>query len=450
MIAPARMAAYEILQAVSSGRSDLSTATNRARGALKDARDRALAFEIATGVQRWRLTLDYLVEHFARRPVTSLDPEVLDILRLAAYQLLYLSRVPVAAAVDDAVKMTRKVGKTSASGLVNAVLRALSRTRHALPLPPRPHDNDERAAIEYLSVSFSHPRWLAARWYGRLGLSGAAAWMAFNNRPAPLVLRANPIRTNVETLQRRLSQLGIPAERGRYAPDALVVQGNLSAELEEGSFVVQDEASQLITLLAGDQPGRNVLDTCASPGGKATALAAAVGDRGHVVACDVRYRRMRLLADTVQASGATNVKLVQADLMNDPPFAPVFNSVLVDAPCSGLGTLRRDPDIKWRRQASDLGPLASAQATLLRHAAKMVVPGGRLVYATCSSEPEENDEVVDAFLRERSDFAPVDARRVHLLMPHDVVDERGRLRTSPDCHGLECFFGAVLERSPHL
>ncbi len=454
MIAPARIAAYHILQAVSSGRTDLSTATAQARATLQDERDRALASEIAIGVQRWRLTLDHLIQRLVRRPIDSLDPEVLDLLRAGAYQILHLSRVPVSAVVDDAVKMTRKVGKGSASGLVNAVLRTLSRTRHALPLPGRPDDErDQDAAIDYLSLSLSHPRWLAARWYHRLGLARAEEWMTFNNRPAPLSLRANPFRTTAEELRHRLSALDVATHRGRYAPDAVIVDGGPSlhdANVETSSFVVQDEASQLVALLAGDTPGPRVLDACASPGGKATALAAALHDREWLIACDIRPRRMRLLADTIRAAGAGNIRLVQADLTRELPFEPVFSCVVVDAPCSGLGTLRRDPDIKWSRQLSDLAPLASTQSEMLRHAARVVRPGGRLVYATCSSEPEENDQVADRFLLERFDFTPVDAQRVHSAMPHEVVDEAGRLRTTPDRHGLECFFGAVFERSPHL
>lgn len=454
MIAPARLAAYDILMAVTSGRADLSSATARARASLEDERDRALASEIATGVQRWLLTLDHLIQQLARRPIEKLDLEVVNVLRMGAYQLLHLSRVPASAVVDDAVKMARRMGKSSASGFVNAVLRTLSRTRRALPLPGRPADDaDREASLDYLSVALSHPRWLAERWYDRLGLARAEAWMTFNNRPPALTLRANPLRATAAALVRRLATKQVASHQARYAPDAVVVDDGpalYSTDIDPSWFVVQDEASQLVTLLAGDNPGPLVLDTCASPGGKATALAAALHGRGSLVACDVRDRRMTLLAHTVRVAGAENIRLVQADLTRALPFQPVFNCVIVDAPCSGLGTLRRDPDIKWRRQASDLASLASAQGDMLRHAAEMVAPGGRLVYATCSSEPEENEDVAGAFLAARTDFAHVDARQTHPAMPPEAVDEAGRLRTTPDRHGLECFFGAVFERSRQL
>jgi 16S rRNA (cytosine967-C5)-methyltransferase len=450
MIAPARLAAYQILSTLSSRRSDLPTAIAHTRESLRDERDKALAAEIATGVQRQRPALDYLIAHFAKRPLARLDPEVLDILRLSAYQLLHLSRVPAAAVVDDAVKLTGKLGKRSASGLVNAVLRTLSRNRASLPLPTRPDvDSDRERALDYLSITLSHPRWLAARWLDRMGLNRAEAWMQFNNRAAPLTLRANTVRASVSDVQQQLAKEEVVTHRGRFAPDALIVdEGHplRGSDANAGFFIVQDEASQLVTLLAGDRPGPLMLDACASPGAKTTAFAARMSEDGLVVACDIRDRRMALLRQTVQATGAANVRLVQADVLEALPFAPRFATAIVDAPCSGLGTLRRDPDIRWRREETDLPALASRQRQMLQHAAAVLVPGGRLIYATCSSEPDENEHVVEAFARETSAFEPIDARSVHAHLPAETIDARGHLRTEPDRHGLECFFGAVFER----
>jgi 16S rRNA (cytosine967-C5)-methyltransferase len=454
MIAPARLAAYDILRAISAGRADLPGAIAYTRDSLADERDRALAAEIATGVQRQRSALDHLIVHFAKRPLERLDLEVVEILRLSAYQLLHLSRVPASAVVDDAVNLVGKAGKRSASGFVNAVLRRLSRNRAALPLPPVPADEADRgAALAYLSITLSHPGWLAARWYDRLGFRRAEAWMTFNNRPAPLTLRANALHGSVEDLQIRLGAAGVKVRPGLFAPQALVVEEGhplRGPAADAGWFVVQDEASQLIPLLAGEHPGPLVLDTCASPGGKTTAIAATIHGQGSVVACDVRDRRMTLLRQTVRAAGADNVWLVQADGMAALPFSRTFSAVVVDAPCSGLGTLRRDPDIRWRRNESDLAVLAHAQRQMLNHAAAAVARGGRLVYATCSSEPEENEQVVEAFLRETPAFVAMDARHAHRALPAETVDERGHLRTEPDRHGLEAFFGAVFERARNL
>jgi 16S rRNA (cytosine967-C5)-methyltransferase len=449
MIAPARIAAYEILSAVEAGRADLADALAATRATLRDDRDKGLAAEIAIGVQRRRAALDYLIAHFAKRPIQRLDREVLEILRLSAYQLVHLSRVPAAAVVDDAVDLTGRMGKRSASGLVNAVLRAISRHRHALPLPSRPADPDDRPhAIEYLAVTLSHPPWLVSRWYDTYGFDATETWLRFNNAPSPLTLRANRLRNTPQELIERLRKDDVIVQSARFAPDALIVtEGHpLRGDgLEAGWFVVQDEASQLVTLLAGGDPGALVLDTCASPGGKATALAAAMQGRGLLVACDVRDRRLDLLRRTVAASGATNVRLVQADLLQPLPFVRAFDCVFVDAPCSGLGTLRRDPDIKWRREEDELRTLAAAQLEMLRHAAAAVAPGGRLIYATCSSEPEENESVVEAFLAGTADFSPLDPAS-STPVPPAVINERGHLRTYPHIHGLEAFFGAAFRR----
>jgi 16S rRNA (cytosine967-C5)-methyltransferase len=231
----------------------------------------------------------------------------------------------------------------------------------------------------------------------------------------------------------------------RYAPDGLIVdEGHplRGSGQDQGLFVVQDEASQLVTRLAGDRPLSRVLDTCASPGGKTTAIAALMEGGGILVACDVRDRRIDLLRRTVAASGAANVRIVQADLLRPLPFGAIFDGVLVDAPCSGLGTLRRDPDIRWRRREDDLARLAAAELTMLQHAAGAVAPGGRLIYATCSSEPEENEGIVAAFLATTRGFTPLHAGEAARLDPA-LIDHRGHLRTQPDLHGLEAFFGAV-------
>lgn len=450
MIAAARVAAFDILTAVSSSDIDLASAIDRGRARLGEARDRALATEIALGVQRARGTLDYLIGHFSNRAIDQLDPEVLQILRLSAYQLLHLTRVPASAIVDDAVKLSRHVRKASASGLVNAVLRALSRARRQLPLPTRPADRSDREQmIAYLSVTLSHPRWLVERWLDRLGFERTEAWLAFNNGAAPLTLRANTLRTTAPLLRTKLEAIGIATTPGRYAPHALLVErgqdlGALPSLASE--FVAQDEASQLVPLLAGPAPGRRVLDACASPGGKTIAMAAAMPPSGLIVACDLRERRMRLLRQTVAVAGAEQVRLVRVDFRSPPPFKPSFDCVLVDAPCSGLGVLRREPDIKWRRQAAHLQDFADRQLQMLQRAAEVVAPGGRLVYATCSSESIENEDVARRFAAGRPGFRHVDAGTCHPSLPPEVVDDSGDLRTTPDQHGLEAFFGTVFQR----
>lgn len=446
MTAPARRAAYRALRAIAGDRADLPAALAQSRQQLPDERDRSLAAEIVTGTLRWQRSFDHLIEHFAKRPLGRLDPDVTTILRLSLYQLLHLDRVPAAAVVDDAVDLTRGAKKTSAAGFVNAVLRATLRQRHRLPLPPRPDANADHASqMAYLGVTHSHPDWLVARWLDRHGFDAAERWVRFNNETPRLTLRANTLTARREEVAIALAADGIDTEVTRYAPNGLVVtSGNPLRRSADGLFFVQDEASQLVTLAVGAQPAERVLDFCASPGGKSTAMAGDMRDTGILVACDVRPRRLALLDQTIRASGARHTHVVQVPPSGPLPFEAVFDRVLVDAPCSGLGTIRRDPDIRWRRLESDLEALARGQLALLDRAADVVGAGGRLVYATCSSEPEENEHVVDAFLAGHPEFTIVDLRQdASALAP--FLDARGMMRTLP-FDGLEAFFAAALVR----
>ncbi|HKY20906.1 MAG TPA: 16S rRNA (cytosine(967)-C(5))-methyltransferase RsmB [Vicinamibacterales bacterium] len=449
MIGPARTAAYAALREINGGRLDLPAALAQVRPSLQDERDRSLAADLVTGTLRWQGQLDHLIAEFAKRPLGKLDFEVLQILRLGAYQLIHLDRVPAAAAVNDAVSMTRRARKTSAAGLVNAVLRGISRNTHRLPIPPRPPEGD---ALAYLEVALSHPRWLAERWLQRYGFDAAERWETFNNTAAPITLRVNRLKTTRDALVASLADHGVEVEPARYAPDGLIVQsGNpLRTPLAgTGLFFLQDEASQLVSLLGAPDAGMRVLDTCASPGGKTTALAALADDRAAIVAADARTARVQLLSETVNTSGSKRIRVVQADLEAGLPFTSTFDVVFVDAPCSGLGIVRRDPEIRWRRTEAELTSLAGAQLRMIRNAADAVRPKGRLIYATCSSEPEENEALVSEFLRANEQFRLVDLRAeqpAHFAAIDPVLDEAGYLRTRPDRHGLEAFFGAVMRK----
>jgi 16S rRNA (cytosine967-C5)-methyltransferase len=448
MTAPARVAAYRALLAVGADRTDLPAALAASRRDLSDERDRALAADIVTGALRWQRSLDHLIEHFARRPLRRLDPDVATILRLSLYQLLRLDRVPAAAVVDDAVDLTRGARKASAAGFVNAVLRTMLRQRHRLPLPGRPERSDDRAAwLAYLGITHSHPEWLVARWIDRYRTDAAERWVRFNNETPRLTLRANTLTATRDRVAGALAAHDIETEPKHDAPDGLiVVRGNPLRGPLDGSFFVQDEASQLVTLAVDVRAHQRVLDLCASPGGKTTAMAAAMGDTGTIVASDVRARRLALLRGTVRLSGARHVRIVRVPASGPLPFFQRFDAVLVDAPCSGLGTIRRDPDIRWRRAEADLRLFARDQLALLDRAADVLAPGGRLVYATCSGEPDENEAVVDAFLAHRSDFEVSDLRQHGPRVLAPFLDERGMMRTLPFEHGLEAFFAGVLVR----
>jgi 16S rRNA (cytosine967-C5)-methyltransferase len=463
-VSPARGVAYRVLRAVDAGRADLPSALERGRARLPDDRDRGLAAEIVIGTLRWRGALDHVIEYYSGRALARLDPEIADVLRMGAYQLLYLNRVPAAVAVDEAVTLARQSRKRSAAGLVNAVLRAIAKDRDRPPLPPRPTSlseqdgrplgaADQEAALDYLSITLSHPRWLAKRWLERYSFAGAEAWARFNNSPAPVTLRANTLRASAEALVEELAGRGVDVRRTDRAPDGLVVTGGnvfRTGLVGSGRLLVQDEASQLVALMVGARPGTTVLDACASPGGKTVALAGEMNNRGLLVAGDTRPRRVELLRRTLTVSGATCARIVRLDLRDQAPFRAVFDRVFVDAPCSGLGTIRRDPEIRWRRREEDLGSFAGEQRRMLAGAAGAVAPGGWLVYATCSSEPEENEEIVDHFLAGHPEFGGLGLREAADMLPpclHGLVGEDFCLRTEPGHHGLEAFFASVLRRA---
>jgi len=451
MIAPARLAAFDVLMVVERGTVSLPSALAAVRDRLEDERDHALLAEITNGTLRWQGQIDHVIACLSSRPCERLDVEILLILRLSVYQLMHLDRVPPAAVVHDAVQLARRAGKTSAAGLVNGVLRAWQRRAGDLALPPRPPSTTRpprEQALDFLSITLSHPRWLAARWLDRYGFDDAVHWAEFNNQPAPLTLRVNRLILNRDELIARLAETGVEATPTRFAPDGVHVRkGNpLAGPLaDDGLFVPQDEASQLVARLVDAQPGERVIDLCAAPGGKTTALVSAMADRGLLVALDVRHSRVRLLARTIRRVGATSVRIVCADARRTLPFSAVFDRALLDAPCTGLGTIRREPEVRWRRHEPDLGEFSATQIDMLDRASVLIGPRGRLVYSTCSSEPEENEQVVAAFLESHATFRRLDATDATPDL-EPVVDRDGYLRTSPSAHGLEAFFGAVLVR----
>jgi len=447
----ARLAAARILLAVERGKTTLAAEVDRARREVS-ARDHALLLELAAGTLRWQNELDAVIEPVARRAVASLDPEVRASLRLGVYQLRHLDRVPVHAVVNESVEVTRQLGRMRSAGFVNAVLRNLVR-KQTSGLPDRPASGDSRTkALAYLSRTLSHPEWLVARWLDRWGFDAAEAWCQFNNASPDLTVKS--LRGLAPgALVEALTGEGVDAQPARYvlgavrlAPGSL---GRLSSTWRD-ELVVQEEASQIVALAAGVRPGARVLDLCAAPGGKTIILSERLAGHGLLIASDHRPARVRLLSATVRKAQAP-ARVLSLDATQPLPFGPIFDVVLVDAPCSGLGVLRRDPDLKWSRHLDDLPRFAEMQRRMLAHAAGVVAPGGRLLYATCSSEPDENDAVVDQFLVAHSEFA--------LTTPDfggtvedaaTLLDSRGFLRTLPFTHRLDAFFGAVLARSTLL
>jgi len=406
--------------------------------------DRALVTELTYGVLRWRGKLDWILSQVSDRPVAALDRPVRQILRLGAYQLCCLTRIPDFAAVDQAVRLARRAGAERSAGYVNAVLRSVARRRD-WPAPDPSAD-----PLGYWETAGSHPRWLVERWVARLGPEDAGRFMEANNAPPPVTVLANPLKTKIEDARRVLTEAVPDVVPGRWVPGAFSMRGAGSPSdlpgFASGWLIPMDEAGALPVLALDPLPGQRVLDACAGGGSKSALIAARVGSAGEVVALDQSPRAMRRLEGAIRRLGLAAVRPRLADARTAGTEWPgQFPRVLLDAPCTGLGTIRRRPEIRWRRQMQDLLRAATLQRELLEGVAGAVAADGLLVYSTCSLEPEETDDVVAAFLAAHPEFRPDDPRMA-LPQAADLVDGQGYLRTWPHRHGTDGFFVARLRR----
>lgn len=442
----ARSVAFEVLARVDEGAyADLALGSTLAR--LPDARERALATELVYGVLRRRARLDFALAPFCRQPLAKLEPAVLRLLRLGAYQLLELDRVPTRAAVHASVELAKRLGLQRVGGLVNGVLRALDRGRHSIPWP-----DPAAAPAAYLEHVLSLPGWLARRWLQEQGLAEARKLAAAMQEPAPFTLRVNTLRCHREELLAAFAAAGHQARATAFAPEGVTLLKRREAGLpgeERGDFQVQDQASMLVPHLLGPRPGERLLDACAAPGGKTSQLAALAGNRAEILALDLHPQRAALVTAGAERLGCRGITARAWDMTRVPDFlAPAsFDGILVDAPCSGLGVLRRNPELRWRRNPGDLRRLAELQGAILATAAPLLRPGGRLVYSVCTQTPEETGEVLAGFLAAHPDFEREDLRP--LSPPHwaPLFDDSGALRSLPHRHdGMDAFWAVRLRR----
>ena len=441
---PARVSAARALQRVADDDAFADLALDAEITARQlSTRDAALATELVYGTLRWQRYLDWILAPHSRRALPSLDTRVLVLLRMTAYQVAFLERIPSFAAVSDAVSLAKGRSRQGTPEFVNAVLRSFAR-RGAREREPRPPDD----AVDALAVRLSFPTWLAARWIERYGADEASALMrAMNERP-PMTVRANTLRLTRETLAQRLaSEERLSGTPTAYAPEGLVVEhGGAPAAwraFADGACAVQDEASMLVARMLGVEPGEVVVDACAAPGTKTTHLAQLMENRGRLVAFDPQPARLARVTEAARRLGITIVETRggTAEALSGE-LTGICDGVLVDAPCSNLGVLRRNPEVKWRREAADVSGNATRQREILTAAARMVKPGGRLVYATCSTEPEENEAVAAAFREARPEFV-VDPP-VGFPLP---LDDDGVLRCRPHRHGTDGFTAVRFRRA---
>ncbi|MBI2411897.1 MAG: 16S rRNA (cytosine(967)-C(5))-methyltransferase RsmB [Deltaproteobacteria bacterium] len=426
----ARLSALKVLERVEAG-AYVDIILDAGLSGLDEA-DAGLATELVYGVLRWKGRLDHIIDNFSSIKTAKLERRVLIALRLGAYQLLFLDRIPARAAINETVNLVKSGGERKA-GFVNAVLRALDAGRSKVVWPDR-----EKAPVRFLSAFYSHPEWLVKRWVERLGLDEAEALLKANNERPPRTVRVNTLIASKDTLVKEIG-----GQACAYSPVCLKVDSMVDAH--EKRYYIQEEASQLVPLLLRLKPGMTVLDACAAPGGKTTHMAEIMNNKGLILALDKYAGRLNTVERAAKRLGVSIIRTVASDSERPLPFKEdTFDAILLDSPCSGLGVLRRAPDMKMRRKESDIKELSGRQESLIENLSRYLKKGGRLVYSTCTFEPEETDGVVMDFLERHKEFR---LEKAGAGLPEScakLVDKDGFLRTYPHRDGLDGFFGAVL------
>jgi len=440
--ASARELAVEILSAVDSRAafSDrlLTTYLGRAELGLED---RNLLTHLVKGTLRWRGRIDYVLSGFLKADLDTLPTWIKNVLRLGAFQLLFMDRIPVSAAVNESVKLARQRGHPGTAGLVNAVLRRLASAKEPVEYPSMEDD-----PVRAVSIAHSHPEWIVRRWAARFGVDRTIRICEANNSIEWISIRTNPARTRSEDLLAGLRGQGIRAEQGSLNPDVLRVEGELAPATDplfaQGLYTPQDEAESLVCHLLSVSNGRTFLDLCAAPGGKATQMAEMAPDGSRVYCLEVHPARALRVAEAAARLGLASVSVVAAD-GRVPPLRGPFDRILVDAPCSGLGVIGKRADARWRKKEESIAGLARLQRELLESASKLLDKGGVLVYSVCSFEPEETSELMAPFLAGHPELEMESALG---LVPAPLVDETGAMLILPDQFGTDGVFAARLRR----
>jgi 16S rRNA (cytosine967-C5)-methyltransferase len=418
---------------------------------LSDSRERQFVTLLVNGVLKHRLTLDYALRLHLSKPMSALPHEIRAILRIGAFQLLYVEKVPMAVAVNESVELAKPFPKFT--GLVNVVLRKVLTKGWDITWP-----DPKRETVRYLSVRYSHPEWMIQRWLKRWGREETESLCLANNEPAPTWIRTNTLKITREDLADQLTREGILVEFGMRVPESLRIKGFGAIErldsFKEGLFSVQDESSQLIAHVVSPKPGQNVLDACSAPGGKTTHLAQMMNNEGIILAFDVHAHKLDLINQLADRLGITCIQTHLGDARYLPGIKLYSQQcVLVDAPCSGLGVLRRRADLRWQKKEQDLSDLPVLQLAILDRAAECVEVGGDLIYSTCTIEPEENFELIKNFRAAHPEFEPVnlvDALPFKLEDTRDIKQAaKGMLQLAPHRHGTDGFFLAKFRRTRH-
>lgn len=439
----ARQVALKIINDVNANGaySNIALAKEINRHKLSD-QDRRFITELVYGTIKAGETLDWILGHYSSRPLEKMSPIIRDILRMGAYQIFFLSKVPDSAACNQSVELAKKYGHAGTVKFVNAVLRNAARAPEKSEYP----NQTENPAL-YLSLKYFHPKWLVTRWIARLGFDAAQALCAANNITPPLSIRTNTIKNSRTELADQLRQEGVVFDVSSRTPEGLVCReypalGTLKS-LRDGLFQVQDESSMMVAHVLDPQPGEVIIDACGAPGGKSTHIAALMENVGRVISTDIHEHKLALTLENAQRLGINIIETKALDAVHLGDVYPLqADRVLVDAPCSGLGVLRRKPDSRWRKTEATLKDLPALQMAILKSAANCVKPGGILVYSTCTTELEENQEIINQFLVDRPEFK---LQTTGEFLP--VKSGEQMVQFWPHTDGIDGFFIARLKRA---
>jgi 16S rRNA (cytosine967-C5)-methyltransferase len=406
--------------------------------------DRAFLTELTYGVIRWRGKLDWVIRHFSKIPFEKIELETLNILRLGLYQVLFLSRTPCSAAVNESVELAKRIRGKGGAGFVNAVLRSAIRQKDEIRHPDIVED-----PVLHISVAQSHPPWLVQRWVREMGVEETLKICTFNNQISSLTLRTNTVKINQKELIEKLRGVELKPFPTIFSEEGIVLQDPPPTSelpfIKEGLYIIQDEASQLVTSILDPKPGERILDACAAPGGKTTHMAQKMENRGEIYALDLSKGKLDLIEEMCQRLGIKIVRTIKANAAQPLPIPKgmMFDRILADVPCSGFGTLRRNPDLKWRRGEKDIKRLSWLQFSILSNLSVYVKEGGVLIYSTCTVFHEENEDVVEKFLEEHPEFK---LDRMDKVLPekcHPFIQSR-YFKTFPPEDEMDGFFVARL------
>lgn len=448
----ARGMALEVLYAVDHEGAFSNIALNRVLEKYRPEKiDRGFITELVYGTLRTLNTLDWVLGRFLRKPLAGLPPWIRNILRMGVYQILYMEKVPESAACNESANLARNYGHAGTVKLVNGVLRNVARNAAQLEFPEMGKD-----PVKSIAIRYSHPEWLIRRWIAEFGPEDTEKLCRANNEIPANAIRTNTLKITRDDLQRVLAGEGIEAVPGKYAPETLVIEGFKSVGTIEahrtGLFMVQDESSTLVGHAVKPRPGSFVIDACSAPGGKSTHLAQLMENKGHIVSADVHSHKMKLIRENADRLGVEIIEPVVLDAAEmDRQYAGRADSILVDAPCSGLGVLRRRPEIRWRKQPGQIDELHCLQVKILGSAAKCLKPGGTLVYSTCTVTHEENIDVVNEFLDGNAGFSLVSLEGYLpdklAGMPGTDTLNKGYVQFLPHIHGTDGFFIARMQKT---